>query len=130
MTLNDPLANVLSKINNFEQTNKREVITKNNSKVIRKVLDIMADNGYIGGYEVIEDAKGDMLKITLLGNINETGVVKPRFSLNKDEYEKWEKRYLPARDFGIIVLSTSDGVMTHYDAKEAGVGGRLISYCY
>ncbi len=130
MTLNDPLSNVLSKMNNYEQKNKRELHTLNYSKTVVNVLDIMEENGYIKGYDVNEDAKGNTITVHLQGHINDVGAIKPRFSFDTDEFEKWEKRYLPARDFGIIVVSTSDGLMTHYQAKEEGVGGRLISYCY
>lgn len=130
MSLNDPMANVLSKIDNYERTGKKEVITKDNSKVIKKVLELMNDQGFIGGFEEVEDSKGNMLRINLLGNINKTGVIKPRFAVKKEDFEKWEKRYLPARDFGILVVSTSQGIMTHYEAKEKGIGGRLLSYCY
>ena len=41
-----------------------------------------------------------------------------------------EKRYLPAKDFGILIMSTSKGIMTHYDAKKKNLGGKLLSYCY
>ena len=70
------------------------------------------------------------MKITLLGALNKCAVVKPRFSVQKDEYEKFEKRYLPAKDVGVIVVSTSQGMMTHYDAKKKGLGGSLIAYFY
>ncbi|MGV8150991.1 MAG: 30S ribosomal protein S8 [Candidatus Woesearchaeota archaeon] len=128
--LNDPLANVLSYINNHERIGRKEITVANNSKVIRKILDILNSNNYVGTYEEIEDGKGTLLKINLLGNVNKIGVIKPRFNVKKDEYEKFEKRYLPAKDFGIIIVSTSKGMMTHNDAKTQGLGGRLICYCY
>ncbi len=130
MTQNDPVADALSKIDNYEKSGKREVVTRDNSKVIKKVLELMNDHGYIGDYEEVEDSKGDILKVNLLGNINEAGVIKPRFAVKKEEFEKWEKRFLPAKDFGILVLTTSEGIMTHYSAKEKGIGGRLLAYCY
>ncbi len=130
MSLNDPLSNLLSQIKTYENAGKKELITKNNSKVIRKVLAIMQEHKYIGGAEEIKDSKGDLLKIFLLGNINKTGVIKPRFSVKKETYEKFEKRFLPAKDFGILIVSTSQGMMTHIDAKKKSLGGKLISYCY
>ena len=93
MSLNDPLANVLSFIQLYERKGKREVLTKNNSKLIKKILTILNEKGYVGGYEEIADAKGNLLKINLLGSINKVGVIKPRFKVKKDEYEKYEKRY-------------------------------------
>ncbi|MBW2991150.1 30S ribosomal protein S8 [Candidatus Woesearchaeota archaeon] len=130
MSLNDPLSNVLSYIDAYERAGKKEVITRNNSKTIRKVLSIMQDHKYLGGFEEIKDSKGSFLKIHLIGSINKTGVVKPRFSVKKDSFEKFEKRFLPAKDFGILIISTSQGMMTHTEAKKKEIGGRLISYCY
>jgi small subunit ribosomal protein S8 len=124
------LANVLSFIQNYEQIGRKEMITKNNSKTIKKVLGIMQDNGYLGKIEEIKDSKGNLLKINLLGSINKCGVIKPRFRIKKGGYEKFEKRYLPAKNFGMIIVSTSKGMMTHAEAKEKKIGGALISYCY
>ena len=104
--LNDPLANVLSYINNHEKLGRKEITVGNNSKVIRKVLDILNVHTYVGSYEEIDDGKGKLLNINLLGNVNKIGVIKPRFNVKKDDYEKFEKRYLPAKDFGIIIVST------------------------
>jgi small subunit ribosomal protein S8 len=126
--LNDPLAAVLTKIVNAEKIGKKEVVIRPVSKMIKKVLEIMKDNRYIGDYEEIKE---DMsLKINLLGNLNKCGVIKPRFSTKMNGFEKWEKRYLPARDFGIILVSTPKGVITHNDAKGMKVGGKLLAYCY
>jgi len=130
MTLNDPLANVLSHLLNADRQGKRQVMTKNNSKVIRKVLDLMNVAGYIGSYEIIEDSKGDALKVHLLGKLNDTGVIKPRHHIQKDDFERFEKRYLPALDFGIIIISTNKGIMNHQEAKKQSHGGVLLSYCY
>lgn len=128
--LNDPLANVLSYINNHERLGRKEITVANNSKIIRTVLEILNANNYLGAYTEIDDGKGKLLNINLLGNINKIGVIKPRFNVKKDQYEKFEKRYLPAKDFGIIIVSTSKGMMIHNTAKEKGLGGRLICYCY
>jgi len=128
--LNDPLANVLSHINNHEKLGRKEVTVLNNSKIIRKILSLLNEHNYVGEFVQIEDGKGNLLKINLLGTINKTGVIKPRFNVKKDNFEKFEKRYLPAKDFGILIVSTSKGMMTHNQAKESGLGGRLIAYCY
>lgn len=130
MSLNDPLSNVLSQINSYERIGKKELVTKNNSKLIKKVLAIMQEHKYLGECEEIKDSKGDSLKIYLLGSINKTGVIKPRFSVKKETYEKFEKRFLPAKDFGMLIVSTSQGMMTHTQAKKKSLGGKLISFCY
>ncbi|MBC8500461.1 MAG: 30S ribosomal protein S8 [DPANN group archaeon] len=130
MSLNNPLANVLSFIQNYERLGKKDLITKNNSKLIRKILEIMQIEGYLGSFEEIKDSKGDLLKINLLGNINKTNVIRPSFQIKLNEFEKFEKRYLPAKDFGILIISTSKGLMTHNEAKEKHLGGKLLSFCY
>ena len=130
MSLNDPLANVLSFIQLYERKAKREVLTKNTNKLVKKILTILQEKGYIGSFEEVQDAKGNLLKISLLGNINKVGVIKPRFKVQLTDFEKYEKRYLPAKDFGILILTTNKGLMTHTQAKEKKIGGRLISYCY
>ena len=90
----------------------------------------MNEHSYLGIFELVEDGKGGIIKLNLLGNINKCGVIKPRFSTKKHNYEKWEKRYLPAKDFGVIIVSTPQGIMTHIEAKEKGIGGKLLAYCY
>jgi len=130
MSLNDPLANVLSFIKNYENLGKIELITANNSKVIRTILGILQNEGYLGSFEEIEDAKGKIIKINLLGKINKIGVIKPRFAIKRADFEKFEKRFLPARGFGLLILSTSQGIMTNVEAKEKNIGGKLLCYCY
>ena len=130
MTLNDPLANVLSAVQNAEQLGKSQITTKSNSTLVRKVLDLMIAEGYLQSYEQTQDSKGDLLIVRLSGRINKTGVVKPRYQIKKDEFERFEKRFLPARGFGIIIISTVKGLMTHEQAKQLNLGGTLISYCY
>lgn len=128
MTLNDPLSNVLSQIRNAEERGKRTVTTNHNSKMIRKVLDIMNEEGYIGTYETSDDEK--TLTVHLLGQINDCNAIKPRFKCSMQDYTKYEQRFLPAKDFGVLLISTNKGILTHMEAKEHGVGGRLISYTY
>ena len=130
MTQNDTLATVLSQISNAVRVGKTNVTTTISSKLIKEALSIMKDNGYIGGIEEITDSKGNYLEVTLNGRLNASGVIKPRFAVKIDDFEKFEKRFLPAKGFGIIIVSTNKSLLTHNDAKEQNVGGRLISYCY
>ena len=128
--LNDPLASALSTILNSEKIGKSTCLISPSSKVIKKVLDLMNAEGYTGKYEEVTKAKGGVLKLNLIGKINNCGVVKPRFSVDKDGFEKFEQRFLLADGFGIIVVSTNQGVMTHEEAKKKKIGGRLIAFCY
>jgi len=128
--LNDPLANALSGILNYDKVGKKEYLVHPASKVIMRVLTIMNEQGYIGSADVVTDARGGVLKIHLLGNLNKCGVIKPRFAITMDEYEKFEKRFLPAKGVGVLIVSTIKGIMTHEEAKGKTLGGRLIAYCY
>jgi len=50
--------------------------------------------------------------------------------LRKMNLKKFEKRYLPSRDIGILIVSTPSGVMTHFNARDKSTGGRLLAYIY
>ncbi len=128
--LNDPLAAALSKIRNAEMVGKKEVLITPAPSILKRILGILNEHQYIGSFEVQPVGEKSILKVNLLGNINQCGVIKPRFSTRNRQFEKWEKRYLPAKDFGLLVVSTPQGVMTHLEAKEKGLGGRLLAYCY
>ncbi len=128
--LNDHLAVALCKIMNAERAGKREVMLRQASRLLREVLGIMNRQQYLGSYEELQTHQGNLLKVHLLGNINRCGVIKPRFSTKRTQFEKWEKQYLPAKDFGILVVSTPQGIMTHSEAKEKKIGGKLVMYCY
>jgi len=126
----DPLADALSTIKNAENVGKPECTISPASKLIGSVLEVMKDKEYIGDFEFIDDGKSGLFKVQLIGKINTCGVIKPRHSVKTSEFEKWEKRFLPARGFGLIILTTSNGVMTHYEARDTGVGGQLLAYVY
>ena len=128
--LNDPIANALSKILNAEKVSKDSCVIKPISNTIKKILKIMQENKYIGNFEEINDGKGGYIKINLIGHINKCGAIKPKYPIKKDGFEKFEKRYLPAKNFGIILVSTNQGIMTHIEAKEKKIGGILLIYCY
>ncbi len=130
MSLNDPLSNALSAVLNAEKVGKNECILKNASLLLKEVFNILNRNHYVGTYTEATSTRGIVLKLNLLGNINKCGVIKPRFAVRKDNYEKFEKRFLPARNIGIIIISTSQGLMTHHEAKEKGIGGKVVAYCY
>lgn len=126
----DLLADVLSQMNNAEKIGKRSCEIKPTSKLIRQVIEIFKKEGYIKDFEYKENKRGGVLVIQLQGKINKTGAIKPRFSSKKDELEKFEKRYLPAKDFGFLIISTPKGLLTHIEAKDKGIGGKLIAYIY
>ena len=125
----DLLADALSAIKNAERVGKREIEVKA-SKLIGRVLEVMKRNGYIKDFKFIKNDSKKKFKISLSGKIVNCNVIRPRFSVKKDEFEKWEKRFLPAYNLGILILTTSRGVMDHNKAKELKIGGKLLCFVY
>jgi small subunit ribosomal protein S8 len=131
MVMNDPLAAALSKLNNAQSASrKKEAVVVKSTKLVKAVLDILNKKGYVGSYELIENNGGNVLQVNILNTINKVGVIKPRFSFTNGVYQKVEKQYLPAKDFGLIIVSTSEGIMTLEDAKQKNIGGKLVAFCY
>lgn len=130
MTDNDPLADALSGLDNAESVGKLDLTVQPASNTIGSVLEVIYDRGYIAGFEFTDDGKAGKFEVELKGKINRCGVVKPRYSVGADDYEKWEKRFLPARDYGTLIVTTSHGVMSHYEAREEGLGGQVLAYVY
>jgi small subunit ribosomal protein S8 len=130
MSTTDPLSNALSTIVNNELRNRRECLITPASKQIGQVLRTIQKNGYIGEFEFVEDGRFGKFKVQLLGRINKCGSVRPRFNAKVNELEKFEKRYLPSKDFGIMIVSTSRGVLSHKEAKKKSLGGQLLAYVY
>jgi len=126
----DTLANGLTTIVNNEMRNKRECLVSPASKLLGRVLRVMQLNGYIGEFEFIDDGRSGKFKVQLLGRINKCGAIRPRFPVRVDEFEEWEKRFLPSREVGVLVVSTPKAVLSHKEAKEKHIGGRLLAFAY
>ncbi len=126
----DIIAQALSQIKNAEKKGVQTCVIRPVSKTLRNILDLMQKEGYIGEFEIIDDGKGGFIKINLLGAINNCGAIKPRFSTSLSNYQNFEKRYLPAKKYGVLIVSTTEGIMTQEEAKEKKQGGRLLAYVY
>ncbi len=130
MTLNDPLANALTALQNADLRRKRECIISPASNLIGHVLKILQQSGYIGEFEFIDDGKAGFFRVQLVGRINKCRAIKPRFPTSYRDIEKFEKMFLPAFNVGLLIISTPSGLMTHSEAKSRKIGGRLIAYVY
>ena len=126
----DTLANGLTTVVNTEMRNKRECIISPASKLLGRVLRITQLNGYIGEFEFIDDGRAGKFKVQLLGRINKCGAIRPRFSVKTAKFEEWEKKFLPSREVGLLVVSTPSGVLSHKDAIEKRIGGKLLAFIY
>lgn len=127
--LQDTLADVLSVIKNADRVGKKECVTRA-SKLVGDVLKVLNENGYIGPFERVDDGKSGRFRIELKGKIIDCNVIKPRFSVRVGEFEDWEKRFLPARDFGFLIVTTPKGIIDHKKAKEMRAGGKLVAFVY
>ena len=130
MTMADPINDALVNIKNQEKTAKKECTLRPASKLLNAILKVMKEQGYIEGFERENDGREGILKVKLAGKINECKAIKPRYAVKKDGFEKFEKRYLPSRDLGILIVTTPKGVITHKSAKEQKIGGRLLAFVY
>ncbi len=125
----DPLADLFSVIKLTEYRGKQQC-TVGASKLAKNILGIMKERGYIGGFDLLQDGKGGKFRVSLIGKINDCGVIKPRYSAPLKEFIKYEKRFLPASGVGILLVSTHDGVTDQERAKEKKIGGQLLGYVY
>lgn len=125
-----PLTKGLVEIKNGQMAGKREVVLKPASKLLVKVLEVMKNYGYITGYECHDDNRGGIVVVSLNGRINNCGVISPRFSVKVRDIEKFESRYLPARNFGKLILTSTRGIISNEEAKGSGIGGKLLAFVY
>jgi len=124
------LANLFTTLYNNETRRKRECIIIPASRFASEILRVMQKHRYIGEFEQIDDNRLGKFRIQLLAKINKCGIVTPRFSVKKDEYLNWERQFLPAYSMGILLVSTSKGIMSHQEAVEQNLGGVLVGYVY
>lgn len=122
--MQDTISCSLNNIMNGIRAKKESIELKWQSKLLKKVLGLMKEKGYID----IEEKDGKI--VVILKKINECKAIKPRFFVQVKEIDKYVRRYLPARDFGFLIISTPKGLMTHSEAIRKNLGGSLIAYCY
>ncbi|MCH7876758.1 MAG: 30S ribosomal protein S8 [Thaumarchaeota archaeon] len=124
------LANLFVTLYNNETRRKNKCIVLPTSKIGVKVLQTLQKEGYVGEFEHINDNRGGKFKINLLAKITKCGAISPRFKVKKDEFNSWEQQYLPAYNRGMLLVTTNQGVMSHHEAVDKGIGGFLIGYVY
>jgi len=124
------LANLFTTLYNTEDRRKEQCVVLPTSKIALQVLKTLKNEGYIGEFEEIDDKRGGKFIIQLLAKITKCGAVTPRFKVKKDEYNQWEQKFLPSYDRGMLIITTNQGVMSHHEAANKGIGGFLIGYVY
>jgi len=128
MSVNDPIADMLTRIRNAVRNRAKEVMCLN-SKVCRGVAQVLQDEGYIAEYDVIEDGRQGQIRVKLKYARDGLSVIhrlqresKPGRRL----YRKVDEIPRPLQGLGIAIVSTSRGVMSDRKCREERVGGELL----
>ncbi len=122
----DVISDALNNIMNAKRAGKNLVVVRRYSRVLVKVLEIAEKENYI---EEFKEDDGKVL-IKFGKELHVCRGIKPRHNVNKKKIDFYMRRYLPARGMGTIIISTNQGLMTHYEAVEKNLGGSLIAYFY
>jgi len=120
----DIVSDGLNQIINAKKAKKNRVILKRHSRLLREVLDIAKKDGYLD-YSV----DGNELTVEIK-KLNELKAIKPRFTAPVEKINYYVRRFLPAKNFGFVIISTNKGLMKHSEAEEQNLGGCLIAYIY
>ena len=124
------LSNLFTTLYNNEMRRKRECIVLPASTFASEILRIMQKYRYISAFEQVDDGRSGKFRIQLLAKIKYCGIITLRFSVKKDKYLIWERQFLPSYNMGILIVSTSNGIMSHHEAQDNNLGGALIGYVY
>jgi len=123
----DIVADALNMIKNAKKARKGTIKILRISNLLIEILKIMKQKGAIKKYKI--DSKEKLIEI-MLGNLVDCKAIKPRFTVDKSQIEKYRRRYLPSRNMGTMIISTNKGLVTHEEAYEEQTGGCLIAYFY
>lgn len=132
MSMNDPIADMLTRVRNANSAGKATV-SMPSSKKLTEIARIMTEEGYVQGYEVLPVQPRDILEITLKYGDKKEKIIRGIKRISKPGLRIYAgKDELPRvlGGLGTAVVSTSKGVMTDRDARKAGVGGEVIAYIW
>ena len=132
MVVNDPIADMLTRIRNA-QVAKHDTVEMPASKTKKAIAKILLDEGYIKAFDVIDDNVQGTLKITLKYVQGKESVIKGLKRISKPGlrvYARNDEIPKVLGGLGIAIVSTSKGVMTDKEARNAGVGGEVLAYIW
>lgn len=124
------LADALKAINNAERSGAKQVLIKPISKIIIKFLSIMMKYEYIQSFQIIDDQRSGKIVVNLSGRINKCGCIMPRYNLRLSNIKKFRNKCMPSKVFGILVLTTSKGVLDHKKAIKKRSSGKILGFFY
>jgi small subunit ribosomal protein S8 len=128
MSINDPIADMLTRIRNAAR-NKAKTVVCVNTKVCRGICEVLKTEGYIDGYELVEDGRQGKIKVKLKygqrGEVILTSL-KRESKPGRRVYRSADELPRPLQGLGICIVSTSRGVMSDRKARVDRVGGELL----
>ena len=132
MQITDPIADLLTRIRNAN-TSKHETVDCPASKIKTSIVDILANEGYIKGYQVIEDGKQGVIRITLKYSPSGERVISGLKRVSKPGlryYASAEEMPRVLKGLGTAIVSTSKGVMTDKAARKEHIGGEVLCFVW
>lgn len=132
MTMTDPIADMLTRIRNANVV-KHETVDVPASNMKKEISRILLEEGFIRGYDVIEDGKQGIIRVQLKYGVNNERVITGLKKISKPGMKVYAaKDELPRvlGGLGVAVISTSKGILTDKQARKNNVGGEVICYVW
>ena len=132
MQISDVIADMLTRIRNANNA-KHETVDVPASNLKKSIAQILADEGYIRNYQVVEDGKQGIIRITLKYVAGKQKVIHGIRRVSKPGlriYSNCEDMPKVMNGLGIAIVSTSKGVMTDKKARQANVGGEVLAFVW
>lgn len=132
MTMTDPIADMLTRIRNAN-TAGHETVEIPASKMKAAIARILLDEGFISGYEVIDDNKQGIIKVQMKYGAGKERVISGIKKISKPGlkvYAKADEVPSVLGGLGVAIISTSKGIMSDKEARKLGVGGEVICYVW
>ncbi len=132
MQITDSIADMLTRIRNASSA-KHDTVQIPASNIKKSIAQILEDEGYIKSFKVIEDGKQGVIEIALKYGANKSPVISGLRRVSKPGlriYSGCEDMPKVQNGLGIVILSTSKGIMTDKDARSQNVGGEVLAYIW
>ena len=132
MQISDVIADMLTRIRNANDA-KHETVDIPASNMKKAIADILLNEGYIKSYQIVEDGKQGIIRITLKYVAGKQKVIRGLRRVSKPGlriYTNCEDMPRVMNCLGIAIISTSKGIMTDKDARRANVGGEVLAFVW